>query len=56
MTYQSRGQPKDIIFHSDQGRLYTSRKFRQRLWRYQIKQNMSHRGDYWHNVPMVRFL
>ncbi|MBL4823604.1 MAG: IS3 family transposase [Colwellia sp.] len=39
MAYESRGQPKGVIFHSDQGTHYTSRKFRQRLWRYQINQS-----------------
>jgi len=35
------------MFHSDQGCQYTARKFRQRLWRYQIKQSMSRRGNCW---------
>ncbi len=34
MAYESRGKPKGVIFHSEQGTHYTSRKFRQRLWRY----------------------
>ena len=55
MAYQSRGQPKGVIFHSDQGTHYTSRKFRQRLWRYQITQSMSRRGNCWDNAPMERF-
>ena len=28
MAYESRGKPKNVIFHSDQGSHYTSRKFR----------------------------
>jgi putative transposase len=55
MAYESRGQPKGVIFHSDQGTHYTSRKFRQRLWRYQIRQSMSRRGNCWDNAPMERF-
>ncbi len=55
MAYESRGKPKDVIFHSDQGTHYTSRKFRQRLWRYQITQSMSRRGNCWDNAPMERF-
>ncbi len=43
------------IFHSDQGCHYTSRQFRQLLWRYQIKQSMSRRGNCWDNAPMERF-
>lgn len=31
MAFESRGQPKDLMFHSDQGCHYTSRKFRQQL-------------------------
>ncbi|MCL1056333.1 integrase core domain-containing protein, partial [Shewanella algae] len=33
----------------------TSRGFRQQLWRYQIKQSMSRRGNCWDNSPMERF-
>ncbi len=47
MAYESRGKPKGVIFHSDQGTYYTNRKLRQRLWRYQIKQSMSRRGNCW---------
>jgi putative transposase len=43
------------MYHSDQGCHYTSRKFRQLLWRYQIKQSMSRRGNCWDNAPMERF-
>ncbi|WP_194091422.1 IS3 family transposase, partial [Vibrio hibernica] len=55
MAYELRGRPKDVMFHSDQGSHYTSRKFRQRLWRYKIKQSMSRRGNCWDNSPMERF-
>ncbi len=55
MAYESRGKPKGVIFHSDQGTHYTSRKFRQRLWRYQITQSMTRRGNCWDNAPMERF-
>ncbi len=37
MAFASRARQKGVIFHSDQGTHYTSRKFRQRFWRYQIK-------------------
>ena len=36
-AYESRGKPKGVLFHSDQGMHYTSKKFRQTLWRCQIK-------------------
>ena len=55
MAYESRGKPIGVMFHSDQGSHYTSRKFRQQLWRYQIKQSMSRRGNCWDNSPMERF-
>jgi putative transposase len=61
MAYESRGKPPrgkptDVIFHSDQGSHYTSRKFRQSIWRYQITQSMSRRENCWDNAPMERFL
>ncbi len=58
IAYESRGKPKEVMFHSDQGTHYTSRKFRQTLWRYQIKQikqSLSRRGNCWDNSPMERF-
>lgn len=55
MAYESRGRPKGVMFHSDQGCHYTSLSFRQQLWRYQIKQSMSRRGNCWDNAPMERF-
>lgn len=53
-AYQQRGKPKGLLFHSDQGSQYTSLRFRQRLWRYRIKQSMSRRGNCWDNAPMER--
>ena len=44
-----------VMFHSDQGCHYTSTYFRQLIWRYQIKQSMSRRGNCWDNAPMERF-
>jgi putative transposase len=55
MAYELRGRPEGVMFHSDQGCHYTSRKYRQLLWRYQIKQSMSRRGNCWGNAPMERF-
>lgn len=55
MAYEARGKPKNVMYHSDQGCHYTSRKFRQLLWRFQIKQSMSRRGNCWDNAPMERF-
>jgi len=55
MAYESRGKPKGVAFHSDQGCHYTSLAFRQQLWRYQIQQSMSRRGNCWDNAPMERW-
>lgn len=54
MAWQTRGEPSELMFHSDQGVQYTSIKFRQSLWRKQIKQSMSRRGNCWDNAPMER--
>jgi len=54
-AFEARGRPNGLLFHSDQGSHYTSIKFRQTLWRMQIKQSMSRRGNCWDNSPMERF-
>ena len=41
-----------LMFHSDQGSQYASRRFRQLLWRHQVKQSMSRRGNCWDNAQM----
>ncbi|MDY8503195.1 integrase core domain-containing protein, partial [Escherichia coli] len=50
-----RGQPRDVMFHSDQGSQYTGLKYQQLLWRYRIKQSVSRRGNCRDNSPMERF-
>ncbi|WP_408900178.1 IS3 family transposase [Photobacterium piscicola] len=55
MAYEVRGAPKSVMFHSDQGCHYTSKQYRRLLWRYQITQSMSRRGNCWDNAPMERF-
>lgn len=55
MAYESRGNPKNVMFHSDQGCQCTSLAFRQGLWRYQMKQSMNCRGNCWDNAPTERF-
>ena len=44
MAYMARGRPSGLMFHSDQGSHYTSKKYRQLLWGLQIKQSLSRRG------------
>jgi putative transposase len=55
MAFESRGNPQDVVFHSDPGGHYTSLRYRQMLWRYRIKQSMSRRGNGWGNAAMERF-
>lgn len=55
MARETRGRPGGLMFHSDQGSHYTGRQFRQLLWRYQIRQSMSRRGNCWDNSPVERF-
>lgn len=55
MAFESRGRPSGVMFHSDQGCHYTSRQFRQHLWRYQMTQSLSRKGNCWDNSPMERF-
>jgi putative transposase len=54
IAYEQRGRPKGVMFHSDQGSQYASREFRQRLWRYRMRQSMSRRGNCWDNAPTER--
>jgi putative transposase len=54
-AFEARGKPIGLMFHSDQGCHYTSLSFRQLIWKYQIKQSMSRRGNCWDNAPMERF-
>jgi putative transposase len=55
MACESRGQPANVMFHSDQGSQYTGLKYQQMLWRYRMTQSVSRRGNCWDNSPMERF-
>ena len=46
---------KGSILHSDQGGLYTSWKYRERLKSKGIVQSMSRRGNCWYNACMEHF-
>ena len=54
MAYSLRGQPKGVMFHSDQGCQYSSLAYQQQLWRKRFVQSMSRRGNCWDNAPMER--
>jgi putative transposase len=45
MAFESRGKPRKLLFHSDQGCHYTSKAFRKLLWQYGIRQSLSRRGN-----------
>ncbi|MBS9435556.1 IS3 family transposase [Photorhabdus hainanensis] len=45
---------KRVVFHSDQGSQYSSKRYRQLLWREGVIQSMSRRGNCWDNAPMER--
>jgi putative transposase len=44
-----------LIFHTDRGSQYASHAFRRRLWRHQMRQSMSRRGDCWDNAVAESF-
>lgn len=54
MSFENKGRPTGVTFHSDQGVQYTSLAFQQLLWRYQMTQSMSRRGNCWDNAVMER--
>jgi putative transposase len=55
MATELRISTPGLMFHSDQGCQYTSRKFQEELMRPGILQSMSHRGQCWDNAPTERF-
>ena len=55
MAYVSRGRPKNVLLHSDQGCHFTSKGYRNQLKRYGMIHSMSRKGNCWDNAPMERF-
>ncbi|MGL6241339.1 IS3 family transposase [Pseudomonas sp.] len=55
MATEVRNCTSGLMFHSDQGCQYTSRKFQAELASHGILQSMSHRGQCWDNAPTERF-
>jgi putative transposase len=55
MATEVRTSTCGLMFHSDQGCQYTSRKFQEELKQHGILQSMSHRGQCWDNAPTERF-
>jgi len=56
MAYQTRLKPSGVLFHSDQGSHYTSKKFTESVAKCNgMKQSMSRKGNCWDNAPTERF-
>jgi transposase InsO family protein len=50
-----RKPPRGLIFHSDQGTQYASRRFRTQLRTLGVRQSMSRRANCWDNSPIESF-
>ena len=56
MAHQTRLKPSGVLFHSDQGTHYTSKKFAESVASCEgMTQSMSRRGNCWDNAPTERF-
>ena len=55
MAVQNQRPSKGLIHHSDRGSQYTSRAYRQRLWRLGMRCSMSRKGNCWDNAVMESF-
>tara|TARA_R100000935_G_scaffold58710_1_gene97199 strand:+ start:488 stop:1300 length:813 start_codon:yes stop_codon:yes gene_type:complete len=56
MAYQTRLQPSEVLFHSDQGTHYTSKTFAESVASCNgMMQSMSRKGNCWDNAPTERF-
>ena len=55
MAITLRKPGKGLLFHSDQGSQYTSKRYRQRLEKHHIKASMSGVGACWDNAVVERF-
>ena len=56
MAYHTRLKPIGVLFHSDQGTHYTSKKFAESIAACKsMTQSMSRKGNCWDNAPTERF-
>lgn len=55
MAITGRGNPRSVIFHSDRGVQYASRRFRRVLRSRGFLQSMSRKGDCWDNACVESF-
>jgi transposase InsO family protein len=54
-AYNLRQPPKGLVFHSDRGSQYTSKRFRKLLLTYGIRSSMGDVGACWDNAVVERF-
>jgi putative transposase len=54
-AYNLRRPPKGLVFHSDRGSQYTSRRYRQLLEGYGVRASMGDVGACWDNAVVERF-
>lgn len=54
-AYESRGRPRGLTFHSDQGTNYTAEEYRSLLWELRVKQSFSKRGTPYDNSAVEGF-
>jgi putative transposase len=55
-AYNLRRPPKGLVFRSDRGSQYTSRRYRQLLESYGVRASMGDVGACWDNAVVERFL
>lgn len=55
MAYNLRRPPKGLVFHSDRGSQYTSKRYRKLLKAYGIRASMGDVGACWDNAVVERF-
>lgn len=55
MAYNLRQPPKGLVFHSDRGSQYTSKRYRKLLKSYCIRASMGDVGACWDNAVVERF-
>jgi putative transposase len=55
MAYNLRQPPKGLVFHSDRGSQYTSKRYRKLLENYGIRASMGDVGACWDNAVVERF-
>lgn len=54
-AYLQRKPAPGLIFHSDRGKQYASKAFREHLKMFKMKQSMSRKGNCWDNAPAESF-